>query len=453
MNLHGTPVDELIAERIGIDPHSLTQKAVEAYQLEALRRTIAYAREHSDYYKETLSQTDPELITDLSDLSLIPFTTEHDLAGSEWRFQCIPASGVQRIVTVPTTGTHGHSKRLAFTDRDIRRSVEFIYRGYLTMDCYQGERMIVMMSGNTPGSIGDMVQQAMAPLGMEIMVYGTMTDIRDAYEKIMSFKPGVIEGIPWHTAAIARYGERYGNPEREFIRSVNLSADLVPDSIIDRLKRLWGCTVHRHYGMTEMCIFGGVECLHNNGYHMRSCDLLFEIPEPDENGFGEVVITTLDREAMPLIRYRTGDIGRLIADPCPCGSDLTRIEKLYGRASDRIAMNSGSCFFLDIANAVYRFDEIIDFDLEINSEPVLSAAPSESQTGSGLPNQCSRLHLTARTLPGEGIDEEALCSALCLIPGIGPALHKENALFISHEETEHFPEGYNLKKRVRAAFS
>ena len=434
--MKGTPVDELIARRIGVDPGEMTQTEVEAYQLQALKRTVAYAKEHSDYYREAYHLTDPDSLTDLSDISKLPFTSETDLAGNEWRFQCIPASGVQRIVSVPTTGTHGHMKRLAFTEQDIQRAIDFIYRGYLTMNCYPGEKMIVMMSGTTPGSIGDMVMRAMAPLQMDIMVYGTVIDIADAYEKIMEFKPGVIEGIPWHTAAIARYGEKYGNPEKEFIRSVNLSADLVPDSIIDRLKRKWNCTVHRHYGMTEMCIFGGVECTENNGYHMRSCDLLFEIPEPDKNGFGEVVITTLDREAMPLIRYRTGDIGRLITSPCPCGSELTRIEKLCGRAGDIVSVGDGSCFFSDIADAVYSMDEVVDFDLA-------------SEEAGDLNNGARKLYFTIRTLPGESTDEDALQAALIRIPGIGDQLRNPGITTVSFEETTCFPEGYNLKKKVR----
>ena len=425
---YGTPVDELIAERMGISPGELTQSAVERCQLDALRRTLAYARENSDFYRETLRDIEPDEIQSLADLRRIPFTSEADLAGNEWRFQCISASKISRIVTVPTTGTHGMQKRLSFSEEDIRRSVDFIYRGYLTMHCTPGEKMLVMMSGTAPGSIGDMVQKAMQPLGMEIQVYGTVNDIRDAYEKIMDFKPGVIEGIPWHTAALARYGERYGNPEREFIRSVNLSADLVPDSIISRLNRLWGCTVHRHYGMTEMCIFGGVECDFHRGYHMRPVDLLFEIPEPDADGFGEVVITTLGREAMPLIRYRTGDIGRITTETCGCGCSLWRIEKLFGRRSDLVSIGGCTCFFSEIADALYSFDEVIDFDVALSGG--------------------DQMICTVRTLPGEHVLPDAVRETLCSLRKIGPALQRPGALTLLFEETDTFPVGYNLKKKV-----
>ncbi len=423
----GTPVDELIAERIGIPYESLTQEAVEEYQLQALRRTVRYAKEHGDFYRELLSDIDPDSIRSPEDLQKLPTTSEYDLAEKEWRFQCLSSSRVDRIVTVPTTGTHGKSKRLSFTDEDVRRAVDFIYRGYLTMNCERGEKMLVMMSGTTPGSIGDLVIRAMKPLKMGVQVYGTVTDIRDAYEKIMEFKPAVIEGVPWQTAAIARYGCRYGNPEAEFIRSVNLSADLVPDSICSRLKRLWKCTVHRHYGMTEMCIFGGVECAGQKGYHMRSCDLLFEIPETDEEGYGEVLITTLDREAMPLIRYRTGDIGRLAKAACACGSDLIRIEKLCGRLSNLVTVEGRSCFFSEFADAVYRQDAVIDFDLTVR-EPALT--------------------LTVRTLPGEHLTEADIRRELAAVPSVARVVGGMEALKIVFEETEFFPSGYNLKKRV-----
>ena len=426
--LPGTPVDHLNAVRMGVPFEKMSASFVRSYQLEALRRTLRYAKEHSDHYREALSSVVPDDIRTDADISRIPFTTEADLAGNEWRFQCISQSDVSRIVTVPTSGTHGQSKSLSFSENDVQKSIDFIYRGFLTMGCTKGEKMLVMMSGGKPGSIGDLVIRAMAPLAMEIEVYGPVYDIKDAYERVMEFKPGVIEGIPWQTAALARYGERFGNPEREFIRSVNLSADTVPDSITERLIRLWDCSIHRHYGMTEMCIFGGVECTCRNGYHLRPVDILYEIPETDENGLGEVVITTLDREAMPLIRYRTGDIGRMIYTPCPCGSPVYRIEKLFGRKSDIVSIGGGSAFFSEIADAVYSVDEVIDFELSVIEE--------------------KRAHLTVRTLPGERADEDAVRKALYALPPLGDVLRMDGALLVTFENTEEFPKGYNLKKRV-----
>lgn len=455
----GTPVDHLVAERIGITSEQLTQDAVESYQINAFRRTMRYAMDRSRFYSNLLEGIDPDNIHSMEDIKGIPSTCESDLAGNEWQFQCIGSSAVDRKVTIPvldqapqraslsdelsdimssgiaqasTTGTSGSRKRISYTAEDQARSIEFINRGFLTMNCTEGEKMIIYMSGTSEGSIGDLVARAMEPLRMDIRVYGAVTDIADAYDALMDFRPGVVEAIPWHAAALARYGSRYGNPEKEFIRSVNLSADVVPDAIVRRLEQLWGCTVHRHYGTTEMAIFGGVECIHHQGYHTRPCDILYEIPDTDDNGYGELLITTLDRKAMPLIRYRTGDIARFIDTPCPCGCTIRRIERFLGRKSSLITLTQGSFYLSELAEILYSIPEVIDFDAFLNSEE-----GHES------------LSLTIRTLPGETADETLIRSNLQTLIHADPEDSSDGSCpEIRFEETSSFPGGYNLKKKV-----
>ena len=145
----GTPVDALNAERMGIKPNELTHEKVTAYQLGAFRRTLSYVKEHSDFYRERFVGIDPENVLTMDDVRTIPYTTEEDLAGNEWRFQCVSSSRVSRNVTVPTSGTHGNRKRLSFSETDIARAVAFIYRGFLTMNCTEGEKMLVQMDTNS----------------------------------------------------------------------------------------------------------------------------------------------------------------------------------------------------------------------------------------------------------------------------------------------------------------
>lgn len=423
----GTPVDELVAERMGITLPELTQEKIESHQLEAFRNVLRYVKTYSNYYREALSEIDPDEIRTWDDLKKIPYTQESDLAGNEWRFQCVKESVVSRIVTIPTTGTRGKRKRLSFTKADQQKSIEFIHRGYLTMGCKAGDRMLIFMSGNTPGSIGDLVKQAVEPVGMEVRVFGEVTDIRTAYEALMEYRPAIVEAIPWHAAALARYGQKFGNPEKEFIHSVNLSADVVPDMVTNRLKRLWGCTVHRHYGSTEMCIFGGVECIHQNGYHLRPSDILYEIPEPDENGMGEIVLTTFAHEAMPLIRYRTGDIGRMTDAVCGCGMPIRRLEKVWGRKSSILHVKDASFFLSELADALYTEDEVVDFGVSISEE--------------------GKMKVTLRTLPGDMADLSRIQDNFAQIPGVKKA---EEDLSVSWETEAFlaFPKGYNLKKQI-----
>ncbi|MBO4819071.1 MAG: phenylacetate--CoA ligase family protein [Firmicutes bacterium] len=424
----GHPVDALVAARIGIPYEELTEEKVGEYQLEAFRRTLRRAKERSGFYARLYKDIDPGSVRSFEDMEKLPMTSESDLAGNEWSFLCSSASDVDRVVTVPTTGTTGKQKKISHTEDDIQKAIEFIKAGYEVMNCRAGEKMLILMSGTSAGSIGDMVLKAVEPLGMSIEVFGSVTDVRTAYEKLMDYRPEVVEAVPWHAAALASYGKQFGNPEKEFIRSVNLSADVVPDSIAERLERLWECTVHRHYGSTEMCIFGGVECSAREGYHIRPCDILYEIPYTDEEGKGEIVITTLDRKVMPLIRYKTGDIGKFTETSCACGGRLKRILKVYGRERDILQFGDVQVFMSDIADALYKEDPVTDFEIGLNGD---------------------ELSICVKHLPGTVFDEERIKYELYSLSSLKKALDAGLCkLDLTAAESSGFASGYDLKKNV-----
>ena len=120
-----------------------------------------------------------------------------------------------------------------------------------------------------------------------------------------------------------------GGPHPHPIRSqgsVLLSTDRLPRAVIGAIEKAWGCDVYDHYGATEMGLGGGVDCRTHTGYHLREADFYFEIVDPltgipvSDGESGEVVFSTLTRTAMPLIRYRTGDVSPLRAwTPAPAG--------------------------------------------------------------------------------------------------------------------------------------
>jgi hypothetical protein len=121
--------------------------------------------------------------------------------------------------------------------------------------------------------------------------------------------------------------------------TVLLTADYVSQGIIDNIRKLWGSAVFTHYGMTESGFGLAVQCHAHEALHLRDAEFIIEIVDP-ENGeplpdgqWGELVLTSLCNEAMPLIRYRTGDIARRIVGPCHCGGILPRLDKVKGRIS------------------------------------------------------------------------------------------------------------------------
>ena len=165
-------------------------------------------------------------------------------------------------------------------------------------------------------------------------------------------------------------------------KSVLLAADYIPQSVIDGIKETWKCEVFSHYGHTEFGYGCAVDCSQHKGYHLRYADLVFEIintetGKPAEDGErGELVITTLSNEAMPLIRYRTGHISGFIREPCACGSLLPRLGTVEGHFENNILTVSGSSL------SIHQLDELIfalpyvhGFDASLRFEherPILS---------------------------------------------------------------------------------
>ncbi len=419
MTVSRSPVDTWAAEKINIRVENLSEQLLEEYQLKEVRKLLYLLKSKSSFYRELLQDHDPEGIRTMADFRRLPMTCEADLAGQEWRFQCVDASMVQRIVTVPTTGTTGLSKRISFTREDLGLAMDFAPYGFAVM-CAPGDKVLVMMSGGSEGSIGDNIRRGIEPLGMEVHIHGQVGDLEEAAQCLLSFRPDVIVGIPLHMAALQRYMQKQGYHFQ--VKSVLLSADDVPEEICKRLRRGWNCHTFRHYGMTEVCMFGAVECMGQCGYHLRSCDHLYEVIDPDENGFGEIAVTTFHHTGMPLLRYRTGDIGKMTTEVCACQSPLMRIETIRGRKRNSVQFPNGRVFLRDISEAVFSVPNVIDMECAVND---------------------NFLQLLVKTLPGDTADLSAIRTSLEHIAAL-----KDVALDIKAEILCGFSPDRHTKKKL-----
>jgi phenylacetate-coenzyme A ligase PaaK-like adenylate-forming protein len=196
-------------------------------------------------------------------------------------------------------------------------------------------------------------------------VHGVLKDPEEAAKSIEEKDITCIVGIPIQVHYLNRVKS---DVFRNKIKKVLLSTDYVPEVLINELTQKFGCRVFNHYGMTEMGYGGGVECEALSGYHMREGDMYFEIINPDtgkavEKGqYGEVVFTTLTRQAMPLIRYRTGDIASFSSTACACGTFLNTMKKVLGRLENRVALGEGRFLYLrDLDENILVFEEVLDY--------------------------------------------------------------------------------------------
>ena len=370
-SLRITPLDRWIKCRIGLEPGGcFTREDVRCHQLGKLRESLAYASEHSPFYRRQFSGCAGFSTLNFQGFESLPFTTAQDLVGDPLEFLCVSQSDVARVVTIRSSGTTGQPKRVFFDKADLELTVDFFQHGMSTL-VQAGQHVLILMPGGLPGSVGDLLVAGLARMGAVGIVHGPVQDPEDAIDEILAHRAECLVGIPVQTLSLVRHPKSARIPPGS-IHSVLLSTDYVPESIVAEIQRAWGCRVYQHYGMTEMGYGGGVECDAQDGYHLREADLLVEIVDPatgrklPDGVSGEVVVTTLTRRAMPLIRYRTGDRARILPEYCPCGSTLRRLSKVQGRRANGAALGPFARLHMAaLDEALFAIPDVLNFQAEL----------------------------------------------------------------------------------------
>ncbi|MBN1261690.1 MAG: phenylacetate--CoA ligase family protein [Anaerolineae bacterium] len=357
-----TPLEPWIAHKIGI-PGALNRAALEAYQLAALRETLTWAREHSAFYRAHLAHT-PARLAGFEDLSALPFTTAADIREDPLRFVCVSQGDIARVVTLDTSGTTGQPKRIYFTAGDQALTVDFFQVGMSTFT-RSGDRVLILLPCARPGSVGDLLATALDRLGAEGIRRGPVRDVAETLEILARTQATGLVGIPAQVLALAR---NPAQPRKLALRFALLTTDHVPRSVVAAVEEAWDCTVYNHYGMTEMGLGGGVDCTVRRGYHLREADLFVETVDPESGApaspgeVGEIVFTTLTRQGMPLIRYRTGDVGRFLPGACPCGTALKTLAHVTHRFDNVVRLKEGGLLTLaDLDETLFALDAVCDF--------------------------------------------------------------------------------------------
>ena len=358
-----------IEKKIGIGQGSLTREQLSLYQLGKIRETISLAYENSPFYQNLFKELGSTEISSLGDLQGFPFTTGDDIREQALQFLCVSQSDISRIVTLDSSGTTGKAKRVYFTASDQELTVDFFQQGMSTI-INPGDRVLILLPGERSGSVGDLLITALKRAGAHPILHGVVGHIAKTLEVITRERINSLVGIPTQVLALARCAEFSRHSIQ--LKSILLSTDHVPDVIIQELQRVWKCQVFEHYGMTEMGLGGGLDCKAHVGYHLREADLYFEIideqgqPVPDGQE-GEVVFTTLTRQGMPLIRYRTGDISRFLLGSCPCGTIIRRLERITKRKNDLIFLGENQYFTMaDLDERLFVLPGVLDYTVSVN---------------------------------------------------------------------------------------
>ncbi len=312
-----------------------------AEQWERFCETLSYAKSNSSFYAKMLESIET---TSLSPdvLCNLPFTTAQDLQHWE-QFLCTSLSDIERMVSLQTSGTTSPPKRLAFSEEDLQATKDFFAVGMSQLVAAQETLLALWPAAQLPQGVTALLRSALAVKNITVVSSDPAVSVENLKAALMEHNPHCVVGAPSQLTVLADLLENTEHMQDIkqknaplALYSVLSSGENVTPSLQNRLQKL-GLMHLDHYGITESGYSIGVECPAKNGYHIRELDVFIEIINIDghtamPNGEeGEIVITTLNRKAMPLIRYRTGDVAKILTNPCPCGSPLRRLSPLLGR--------------------------------------------------------------------------------------------------------------------------
>ena len=328
-------MDNWLAKKCALQENTPLLQAVQQEQLVRFRKILGYVQQHSRFYKKHLAGVDAKTFV-LHKLEDLPCTTPQDIVN--WQdFVCVSQSRIERMITLQTSGTSGSPKRIAVTLTDLESTKDFFLHGMQEL-VSSGQRALILWPGaERPYGVSGLLCEALRSGGVETIAGNPVASLESLQADFAQNDPHVVVALPHQLASLA---ELLLCSPRDFassLRGILSSGEVLPRDIASALQTHRNCMVLDHYGLTETGYGGGVECTAHSGYHMRELDLLVEIldigtgrPLPFLHE-GEVTITTLTREGMPLIRYRTGDVAHMLPGPCPCGSPMPRLSAIRGR--------------------------------------------------------------------------------------------------------------------------
>jgi len=333
-------------------------------QLERLNRAIAGASK-TPYYGKIFREkgVSAEGIKSLKELSMLPFTTKNDLRLSyPDGMVAVPRGEIVRMHA--SSGTTGKPTVIFYTARDISEWAELVARCMTATGTTRDDVFQNMMSyGLFTGGLG--LHYGAERLGAMVIPSATGNSLRQI-QLIQDFRTTVIHITPSYSLHLVEVIEQNGvNPYDLGIKKAYLGAEPYSEETRTKIENQWGLDAYNSYGLSEMNGPGvAFECENKDGMHVWEDFYIPEIINPDtgetlpDGEEGELVLTHINREAMPIIRYRTRDLTRIMPEPCGCGRTHRRIERIKGRTDDMLIVGGVNVFPSQIESVLMKFPEV-----------------------------------------------------------------------------------------------
>ena len=322
-------------------------------RMQALKRSLRLVASRSKFYRERffLHKMDINRIQSPADLGEL-FTTADDLLNTPSdAFLCaLPQLAFE------TAGTSGKNKKLFYRYEEFdmaarRGAVSFYLLGL------QKEDRILNAFDFSFWFPGYFMSRLLPLTEMFSITVGKIEPI-EVYRRMEDYRFTVILGEPTWMVQLTELAQEKGRIYP--LKLIVGSGEMLTERAREWVEKTWSADFLMAYASVDAGTYIGIECYKKQGYHINDAELWVEVVDPDTEGYGEVVFTTLTRTTMPLIRYRTKDVARMIHEPCPCGRPGLRLSKIVGRADELVVFGGGNIhpsFFEDIFKDISEITE------------------------------------------------------------------------------------------------
>ncbi|MBR0275777.1 MAG: phenylacetate--CoA ligase [Prevotella sp.] len=344
---------------------TMSRQELEALQMERLKKTLQLCM-NAEFYRKRFAELGitPDDIQTLDDVRKLPFTTKEDLRNNyPFGLACVPLKECTRLHS--SSGTTGNPTVVLHTQKDLDEWANAVAR-CLWMVGSRPEDVFQNSAGYGMFTAGLGFQYGAERVGM-LTVPAAAGNTTRQIKFIKDFGTTVLHAIPSYASRIYEVMKEEGvNPRRDTkLRVLCIGAEPHSEEQRKRIEDNLGVKAYNSYGISEMMGPGvAFECQEQNGLHIWEDYFIVEIIDPvtlepvADGELGELVITTINREAMPLLRYRTRDLTRFLPGECPCGRHHRRLARLQGRSDDMMILKGVNIFPIQIEKILLKFKEL-----------------------------------------------------------------------------------------------
>ena len=402
----------------------MSRPELEKLQLERLKKTVQHCM-YSEFYQKRFAELGitPDDIQSLDDVKKLPFTTKEDLRENyPFGLACVAMKDCVRLHS--SSGTTGNPTVVLHSQKDLAEWAEAVAR-CLWMVGSRPEDVFQNSAGYGMFTAGLGFQYGAEKVGM-LTVPAAAGNTTRQIKFIRDFGTTVLHAIPSYASRIYEVMQQEGcDPRRDTkLRVLCIGAEPHSEEQRKRIEENLGVKAYNSYGISEMMGPGvAFECQEQNGLHIWEDYFIVEIIDPvtlepvPDGQLGELVLTTINREAMPLLRYRTRDLTRILPGECPCGRHHKRLARLQGRSDDMMILKGVNIFPIQIEKILLKFKELsTDYLITLETKDGNDTMTIDVELVGMFTDDYSRLQNLEKTITRMLKDEILITPKVRLVP-------------------------------------